>query len=96
MYNYYKIAMSPQEQTRSLVAISSTPNKDRLNRYDEEEKFEKNFFFCRLLNEGLTSGPNSIKRQDYFAMIAYMSRQPNGREAAWKYYTKNYQKLVKV
>ena len=31
MYNYYKIASSPQEQTRSLLAISSTPNKDRLN-----------------------------------------------------------------
>jgi len=33
MYNYYKIAISPQEQTRALVAISSTNNKDRLNRY---------------------------------------------------------------
>jgi hypothetical protein len=32
MYNYYKIAVSPQEQTRALVAISSTDNKDRLNR----------------------------------------------------------------
>lgn len=41
MYNYYKIAMSPQEQTRALVAISSTPNKDRLNRYAEDENFEK-------------------------------------------------------
>lgn len=32
MYNYYKIATSPQEQTRALVAISSTKNRDRLNR----------------------------------------------------------------
>ena len=31
MYNYYKIAISPQEQTRALVAISSTSNKERLN-----------------------------------------------------------------
>jgi hypothetical protein len=34
MYNYYKNAISPQEQTRALVAISSTDNKDRLNRYE--------------------------------------------------------------
>jgi hypothetical protein len=32
MYNYYKIAISPQEQTRALVAISSTSNRERLNR----------------------------------------------------------------
>ncbi len=32
MYNYYKIAVSPQEQTRALMAISSTNNRDRLNR----------------------------------------------------------------
>lgn len=50
----------------------------------------------RLLNEGLTGGPNSIKRQDYFALMAYMSRQPTGREVAWKFYTKSYPKLVKV
>jgi hypothetical protein len=31
MYNYYIIAMSPQEQTRALVAISSTNNQSRLN-----------------------------------------------------------------
>ncbi|CAF4342342.1 unnamed protein product, partial [Rotaria magnacalcarata] len=31
MYNYYKTAVSPQEQTRALVAISSTNNTDRLN-----------------------------------------------------------------
>lgn len=31
MFNYYKIAISPQEQTRALVAISSTSNRDRLN-----------------------------------------------------------------
>ena len=31
MFNYYKIAISPQEQTRALVAISSTNNRDRLN-----------------------------------------------------------------
>jgi len=32
MHNYYKTAVSPQEQTRALVAISSTKNKERLNR----------------------------------------------------------------
>ena len=32
MYNYYKIAISPQEQTRALIAISSTNNKDQLKR----------------------------------------------------------------
>ena len=53
-------------------------------------------FFCRLLNEGLTGGPNSIKRQDYFAMMAYMSRQPTGRETAWNFYRKSYHKLLKV
>lgn len=31
MFQYYKIAISPQEQTRALVAISSTNNRDRLN-----------------------------------------------------------------
>lgn len=31
MYNYYRIAISPQEQTRALIAISSTNNRDRLN-----------------------------------------------------------------
>lgn len=49
-----------------------------------------------LLNEGLTGGPNSIKRQDYFAMMAYMSRQPNGREIAWNFYRNTFHKLVKV
>jgi hypothetical protein len=42
MYNYYKTAISPQEQTRALVAISSTNNKDRLNRYEYLKKI--NFF----------------------------------------------------
>lgn len=32
MYEYYKSAVSPQEQTRALVAISSTSNIDRLKR----------------------------------------------------------------
>ncbi len=32
MYNYYKTAVSPQEQTRALIAISSTDNEERLNR----------------------------------------------------------------
>jgi len=79
MYNYYKIAISPQEQTRALVAISSTDNKDRLN---------------RILREGLKGGPNTIKRQDFFAMMAYMSRNPTGRHTAWTFYKKNFQKLV--
>jgi hypothetical protein len=30
MFNYYKIAISPQEQTRALVAISSTDNENLL------------------------------------------------------------------
>ena len=30
MYNYYRIAVSPQEQTRALVAISATSNTTRL------------------------------------------------------------------
>ena len=50
----------------------------------------------RLLREGLEGGRNSIKRQDYFAMIAYMSRQPVGREVAWSFYKNNFQKLVDV
>lgn len=32
MFNYYKITTSTQERTRALVAISSTSNKDRLNK----------------------------------------------------------------
>jgi hypothetical protein len=35
IYNYYRTATSPQEQTRALVAISSTNNKERLNQYEE-------------------------------------------------------------
>jgi hypothetical protein len=31
MFKYYKSAISPQEQTRALIAISSTKNADRLN-----------------------------------------------------------------
>jgi hypothetical protein len=31
MYSYYNTAVSPQEQTRALVAISSTNNKTLLN-----------------------------------------------------------------
>ena len=50
--------------------------------------------FCRLLQEGLEHGPYRIKRQDFFAMIAYMSRQPTGREVAWTFYKNNFQKLV--
>ncbi|CAF2088041.1 unnamed protein product [Rotaria magnacalcarata] len=81
MYNYYKTAVSPQEQTRALVAISSTNNTDRLN---------------QLLYEGLNTGPNTIKRQDFFAMIAYMSRTLVGRETAWTFYKNNFQKLVSI
>ncbi|CAF0953859.1 unnamed protein product [Rotaria sordida] len=81
MYNYYKTAVAPQEQTRALVAISSTKNKERLN---------------RLLNEGLESGPKKIKRQDFFAMMAYMSRHPIGREVAWTFYKNNFQKLINI
>jgi len=51
-------------------------------------------FFLRLLHEGLEHGPHRIKRQDYFAMIAYMSRNPTGRAAAWAFYKNNFQKLV--
>jgi hypothetical protein len=32
MFNYYKIAISPQEQTRALVAISSTNDRGLLNK----------------------------------------------------------------
>ncbi len=54
------------------------------------------FFYCRLLNEGLEGGPNTIKRQDFFAMIAYMSRHPIGREIAWTFYQNNFEKLVEM
>ncbi|CAF1247472.1 unnamed protein product [Rotaria sordida] len=79
MYNYYKIATSTHEQTRALVAISSTNNRDRLN---------------QLLNDGLAGRPNTIKRQDYFTMMGYMSRHPIGRETVWTFYKDNYQNLV--
>jgi hypothetical protein len=29
-------------------------------------------------------------------MIAYMSRNPTGREVAWAFYKTNFQKLVKM
>jgi len=48
------------------------------------------------LNEGLEGGLNTIKRQDFFAMIAYMSRHPTGRETAWTFYKNNFEKLVKM
>ena len=81
MYNYYKTAVSPQEQTRALVAISSTENRDRLN---------------RLLEDGIKGEPHTIKRQDFFSMIAYMSRSPVGRDVVWTFYKENYQRLVDV
>jgi len=46
------------------------------------------------LNDGLTGGPDTIKRQDYFPMIGYMSRHSIGRETAWTFYKENYEKLV--
>ncbi|CAF0728802.1 unnamed protein product [Adineta steineri] len=79
MYNYYQIATSAHEQTRALVAISSTNNKDRLN---------------RLLNEGLIGGSNTIKVQDYFTMMGYMSRHAVGREIVWNFYKNNYSDLI--
>ncbi|CAF1531968.1 unnamed protein product [Adineta steineri] len=79
MYNYYQIATSTHEQTRALVAISSTNNKDRLN---------------RLLNEGLIGGSNTIKLQDYFTMMGYMSRHAVGREIVWNFYKNNYSDLI--
>ncbi len=48
----------------------------------------------RLLNDGLTGGSNTIKRQDYFAMMSYMSRHPVGRETVWTFYKDNYQRLI--
>lgn len=50
--------------------------------------------FLRLLNEGLVGGSNTIKRQDYFAMIGYISHHPVGREIVWTFYKNNYQKLI--
>ncbi|CAF0829161.1 unnamed protein product [Adineta steineri] len=79
MYNYYQTATSTHEQTRALVAISSTNNKDRLN---------------RLLNEGLIGGSNTIKVQDYFTMMGYMSRHAVGREIVWNFYKNNYSYLI--
>lgn len=48
----------------------------------------------RLLNEGLIGGQNTIKRQDYFAMIGYMSQHPIGRETVWTFYKEKYDELV--
>ncbi|UJR17738.1 hypothetical protein I4U23_004636 [Adineta vaga] len=79
MLNYYQIATSSHEQTRALMAISSTQNRDRLN---------------RLLNEGLTDGSNTIRRQDYFTMMGYMSRHGIGREIVWNFYKNNYANLI--
>jgi len=81
LYNYYRIAVSPQEQTRALVAISSIGNAELL---------------FSLLSEGLAGGMNTIKQQDYFAMMGYMSRHSVGRDAVWKFYQENYSKLVQV
>jgi hypothetical protein len=50
--------------------------------------------FYRLLNEGLIGGPNTIKRQDYFNMMGYMSRHSVGRDTVWTFYKENYEKLV--
>lgn len=50
--------------------------------------------FSRLLNDGLTGGPNAIKTPDYFTMMGYMSRHPIGRETVWTFYKDNYSNLV--
>lgn len=81
MYRYYTIAVSPQEQTRALMAISATKNRTRL---------------IQLLNDGLTSGNNKIRRQDYFQMIAHMSTNAIGRDTAWTFFRQNYPKLVDI
>ncbi len=52
--------------------------------------------FLRLLDEGLAGGPDTIKRQDYFAMMGYMSRHSVGRETAWAFYKENYTRLVEM
>jgi hypothetical protein len=46
------------------------------------------------LNEGLRGGEDTIKTQDYFAMMDYMSRNPLGRKTVWEFYKENYEKLV--
>jgi hypothetical protein len=46
------------------------------------------------LEDGLTGGPDTIKTQDYFAMMRYMSGHPAGRETVWKFYKDNYERLV--
>ncbi|UJR08425.1 hypothetical protein I4U23_012695 [Adineta vaga] len=79
MYNYYRMAISPQEQTRALLALSGTRNRDRLN---------------RLLDEGSSGLFNSIKRQDFFRMMDFMTDHSVGRDVAWTFYKANYQKLI--
>ncbi|CAF1059093.1 unnamed protein product [Adineta ricciae] len=81
MYNYYRIAISPQEQIRALSAICATKNTTRLN---------------RLLEEGLSNPLVSIKRQDYFRMIKFMAAYTVGRTVAWTFYKANYRRLVEV
>lgn len=48
--------------------------------------------FCRLLNDGL----DTIKRQDYFAMMGYISRHSVGRDVVWTFYNNNYERLVQM
>jgi hypothetical protein len=48
------------------------------------------------LEDGLTGGPDTIKRQDYFAMMGYMSRYPVGRKIVWEFYQANYERLVEM
>ena len=52
--------------------------------------------FCRLLNDGLIGGLDTIKRQDYFAMMGYMSRHSVGRDVVWTFYKNNYERLVQT
>jgi hypothetical protein len=40
------------------------------------------------------SGPDTIKRQDYFDMMEYMSSHSIGRKTVWTFYKDNYEKLV--
>ena len=51
---------------------------------------------CRLLEEGLSNPPISIKRQDYFRMIKFMASYTVGRTVAWTFYKANYRRLVDV
>ena len=52
------------------------------------------FSRLRILNEGIADESSTVKRQDYAAVMGYMSEHSLGRDTVWDFYKDNYQELL--